>query len=305
MGRVVGNRRWWISCRECGHHGAIGGAFGFERVQAGEKERGFVMTAQRRNSSGQFKRCVKAVKRSGSAYDPNAVCAASERRRGLINGKRGKKNPLPLVAAEALETQALTPYQKKATAAGKQFQKRIGLKLNKGKRKNPSRRNPLEQSSEVYEGFHGRPSEKTVEITTRMHEHVYVAGLGELVALYVNPLNGGRQVKISGFETGKGKPAFLTSNEKRTQLYIEGGDQRVNLADFGIKSPIHESECLGELARIEYYTVKDHLGDEGGEAVYSHKFSKRCLPLVNYDTRNGLLSISGGKYTIEDEGITN
>jgi hypothetical protein len=293
----------------------------------------------RRNSSGQFERCVDAVSRSRSAYDPNAVCAASERRRGLINNGlfsspgrmykpkklakkkkltgweskttirsvkgRRKFNPLPLVAAEALETQALTPYQKKAAAAGKQFQKRIGLKLNKGKRKNPSRRNPLEQSSEVYEGFHGRPSEKTVEITTRMHEHVYVAGLGELVSLCVNPLNGGRQVKISGFETKSGKPAFLTSNEKRTQLYIDGGDQRVNLADFGIKSPIHESECLGELAAIEYYTVKDHLGSEGGEAVYNHKFSKRCLPLVNYDTRNGLLSISGGKYTIEDEGITN
>ena len=43
------------------------------------------MAARRRNSSGQFQRCVSAVRRSGSAYDPNAVCAASERRRGLIN----------------------------------------------------------------------------------------------------------------------------------------------------------------------------------------------------------------------------
>jgi hypothetical protein len=257
---------------------------------------------RRRNSSGQFQRCVTAVKRSGSAYDPNAVCAASERRRGLINSglkKRKKRNPLPLVAAEALETQALTPYQKKATRAAKGFQKKIGLKLNR--RKNP--RNPAEQSAEVYEGFHGRPSTETIEITTRVHEHVHVAGLGELVALYIHGRRG--TVKVSGFETKSGKPAFLTSNEKRTQLYIDGGDQWVNLDDFGIRNPIHESEVLGELVSIEYYTVKDHLGSEGGEAVYHHKFKKSCRPEILYDTRNGLLSLSGGDYTIEDEGITN
>ena len=367
------------------------------------------MAARRRNSSGQFQRCVSAVRRSGSAYDPNAVCAASERRRGLINpasyrGKsvadlermrvyaqaraydndwlirdRGRRdveaidkalknarkreakkgnpvafivqpstrragmwdlfvggihrvtkptkagaigyakriqkssgdrseivvrgNPLPLAAAEALETQALTPYQKKATSAAKGLQKKLGLKLNKGKRRRKNPRNPADAAAGVYEGFHGRPSTETIEITTRVHEHVHVAGLGELIALYIDGRRG--KVKVSGFETKNGNPAFLTSNEKRTQLYIDGGDQRVNLDDFGIRNPIHESEVLGELVSIEYYTVKDHLGREGGEAVYHHKFKKSCRPEILYDTRNGLLSLSGGDYTIEDEGITN
>ena len=222
---------------------------------------------------------------------------------GWNAAKKRKGNPLPLAAAEALETQALTPYQKKATSAAKGLQKKLGLKLNKGKRRRKNPRNPADAAAGVYEGFHGRPSTETIEITTRVHEHVHVAGLGELIALYIDGRRG--KVKVSGFETKNGNPAFLTSNEKRTQLYIDGGDQRVNLDDFGIRNPIHESEVLGELVSIEYYTVKDHLGREGGEAVYHHKFKKSCRPEILYDTRNGLLSLSGGDYTIEDEGITN
>ena len=61
---------------------------------------------------------------------------------------------------------------------------------------------------------------------------------------------------------------------------------------------------LGELARIEYYTTKDHLGDQGGEAIYNHPFKKKGRPFLIYDTRNGLLYVSGGQYTLPDEGIT-
>jgi hypothetical protein len=307
--------------------------------------------SQRRNSSGQFKRCVKAVSRRKSVRDASAVCAASERRRGLINpasyrGKsvadleqmrvfaevraydidwlvrdRGRRdvvaidkalknarkreakhgNPLPLVAAEALETQALTPYQKKATAAAKGFQKKIGLKLNR--RKNP--RNPANQAASVYEGLHGRPSSEVIEIITQIHEHQHVASYGELVALYIIPERGRGAVKLSGFETRKGFPAFLTTNEDRTQLFIDGGDQAVKLSVFGIREPIHETEVLGELAAVDYYTTKDHLGSQGGEAVYHHTFSKRRRPVVIYDTVNSLLYLAGGRYENLDEGITN
>jgi hypothetical protein len=44
--------------------------------------------------TGHFERCVEGVKRSGSAYDPEAVCAAQERRMGLMNPRRrGRRNP--------------------------------------------------------------------------------------------------------------------------------------------------------------------------------------------------------------------
>jgi hypothetical protein len=89
----------------------------------------------------------------------------------------------------------------------------------------------------------------------------------------------------------------------------------VDLEAFGITGPVHESEVLGKAIRIVYYTVKDHLGRDGGEANYKHKFGnekevkfkgarERRFPTVLYDTRNRLLSFAGGIYTIPDEGIS-
>lgn len=243
---------------------------------------------------GWFKRCVAGVKRSGSAVDPNAVCGAIEAR-----GK--KKNPVPLALAETVGGNILQPYGKQAAKEATKFRKRIGLKLNK--RKNP--RNPAGSASAVYEGFHGKPSEQWIEITTPIHEHKFLAALGELISLDIITATGGR-VTVKGFESA-GNPALLCSNERRNQMFIEGGDQTVNLKTFGIREPVHEKEVLGELNSIEYYTIKKHLGDEGGEAIYRHKLRShrfRRKPQVIYDTVNGLLSFAGGNYEVLDEGIT-
>ena len=286
-----------------------------------------------------------------------------------VRSKRWFSNPLPLVAAEALESSTFTPYQNEILKEARQIQKQMGLKLNrsrknstttsdvrsptststevrsptktststdaytsgnvtvtggagrgantrvsilqqkpagpkKGVRANP-RRNPSDQAADVYEGLHGRPSSEVVEIITQIHEHQHVASYGELVALFVIPERGRGAVKLSGFETRKGHPAYLTTNEGRTQLFVDGGDQAVKLSVFGIKAPIHETEVLGELQAVDYYTTKDHLGSQGGEAVYHHTFSKRRRPVVIYDTVNRLLYLAGGRYENLDEGITN
>lgn len=204
------------------------------------------------------------------------------------------------------------------------FRRGLGRKRKAGKpaskkrhsKRNP-KRNPKEAARAAYEGFHGRPSEQWVEIVTPIHEHSVVAGLGELTKLIVEAQNGGR-VTIKNFSL-PGRPCLLTMNEARTQLFVDGGDQSVNLADFGIYEPYHETETLGKVRNVYYYTVKDHLGDEGGEATYNHKFGgmrevrvrgklkrKRSpLPDLIYDVRNKLLHFSGGGYTLPDEGIAN
>jgi len=259
---------------------------------------------------GWFKRCMEGVKQSGGAYDPAAVCGAIEAR-GNRTGRQGqarrnkKGNPLPLAFVQAGEGSILTPYQKQATKEAQKLQKRLGLKLNGAKRRrNP--KNPADSASQLYEGFHGKPSEIWVESITPIHEHKYLAALGELVSLdIITPT--GRRVTVKGFEAG-GQPALLCSNEKRTQMFVEGGDQTVDLDTFGIRAPIHESEVLGELNSIEYYTIKKHLGKEGGEAVYRHKLKShrfRSKPEVIYDTVNGLISFAGGNYEVLDEGIDN
>ena len=108
--------------------------------------------------------------------------------------------------------------------------------------------------------------------------------------------------------------AVLATNEDKTQLFIEGGDQALNLREWGIRKP-HEMETIGQLVGISYFTDKTHLGDEGGEAVYVHKMRTTndngkhvtvkiaTYPDLIYDVRNEQLLISGGSYEILREGI--
>jgi hypothetical protein len=170
------------------------------------------------------------------------------------------------------------------------------------------RRNPASASAEVFEEFHGFAPSETITVTKKIHYHKHLAAAGALTHLDVWGIDGAGH-KISGF-----KGAFLAFNEKKNQLFVEGGDQAIDLEDFGIDSP-HELETLGRLTDIGYQTNKTHLGDEGGEAVYVHKFratnrnGKHVIvkiaryPDLIYDVRNEQLLFSGGSYEILREGI--
>lgn len=183
--------------------------------------------------------------------------------------------------------------------------------LRKQGRINP--RNPADAAREAYKGFHGRDSEEEVRIVTPIHYHKHTAGMGDVRMMQVLTDDGKARVKI---RFSKPYP-ILSMNEKRTQMFIDGGDQSLNLKDFGITDP-HENEVLGKLERIHYFTTKDHLGDEGGTAIFDHKFGKKEVgsgflmkrkfkktrqPTVTYDVPNQLIGIAGGGYTIPDEGI--
>lgn len=214
--------------------------------------------------------------------------------RGYSDGERGKarKNLVdPTVAA----------------MIGTEFSK-LGDKLRKR-----AGRNPAEAAADMYQKFHGRLSGEVVEITKEVFYHGNLAALGELQKLTVRA-NDGAVVDLEGF-----KGAILCSNERGTQLYIEDGDQAVKLSAFGIGKPYHDIEDLGEVLKLWYFTTKDHLGDQGGEASYHHRLSEEGKvrmqqdfgqrraprPRLVYDTSNRALGFAGGEYTVEDEGIKN
>lgn len=171
-----------------------------------------------------------------------------------------------------------------------------------GKRR--SKKNPSEFQSAVdaSEDFHGTEAHELIDVKTRIFEHDALADLGELISMDIRSINGGT-VHLKNFagarlaQSPKGYPC---------QLYIEGGDQEVDLAEFDITEP-HEKEVLGDLRKIKYYTIKHHLGKDGGEANYVHKLGENGgrLPEVIYDVLNKQLSIVGGDYTILPEGIDN
>lgn len=182
--------------------------------------------------------------------------------------------------------------------------KKVTLHLKRSKsgkftrRKNKGRANSVPDAEARYQSFHGRPSEQLVKVRTTLHTHDVLAGIGDLRKLKIKSANGRWKVTVKFL-----KPyPILSMNEAATQLYIEGGDQSVNLKDFGITTP-HEKEVLGHVTDVYYFTTKDHLRPEdGGTAVYHHKFGK-IKPTMVYDVRNQLMEFAGGGYTIPDEGI--
>lgn len=223
--------------------------------------------------SGAFERCVASVTARGTARSPRGVCAAAGRK------KYGSKK-----------------FAKMA-AAGK-------------RRAKATRANPVETAAERYEFFHGRPPDEVTEVTTRIHEHSVLSGIGKLKRLVILAVDGMHRVALKDF-----RGALLSQDEKGKQLFIEGGDQAVNLADFGITKP-HEREVLGAVEEIVYFTRKDHLTPEdGGRGNYAHPFGKKRegekyvpikggrLPIAAYDVRNKLISLIGGTYDLPEVGI--
>jgi len=69
------------------------------------------------------------------------------------------------------------------------------------------------------------------------------------------------------------------------------------------------------VVEIGYFTTKDHLGAEGGTAVYDHTFrttnqagqhvtiTVARYPDLIYRVRDEQMEFSGGSYTIRAEGI--
>lgn len=197
-----------------------------------------------------------------------------------VSERGGAVDPRAVCAAAGRKKYGKQQYQEMAEA---------------GKRRKKRRGNPADEAADAYEQFHGRPSEETVTITKQVHFHGHLAAIGKLEALHIETRDGSR-IKLKGF-----KGAILCQNEKGTQLFVEGGDQWIDTEAFGLSTP-HEKQDLGCVHRIEYFTTKDHLGSEGGTAVYVHDFEKPYPHLV-YDTENEQLEFVGGKYVILPEGI--
>lgn len=316
-----------------------------------------------RGSKGKFARCVEDVKARGSAYDPRAVCAASERKvygqkeltRRAIAGKRRAARGNPGTVTEwkkdfyrkGLEVGrkdrgASFPHFESGSAVSSQgdymaetavqyhgfpASKKSALSSEfvkgywdgqRGRRK----RNPADASAAAYEKFHGEPPTQYITVTEKIHYHGHLWTVGTLEGLKILTVDGTSQVKLSGF-----RGAILAANEQafaelsrtgkaRAQLFIKNGDQSVHLEDFGIDPDrAHEVETLGRATAVLYETNKVHLGDEGGDAVYEHKFRRTRegeaevkvrwarYPDVIYRVLDQRLEFAGGSYELIAEGI--
>jgi hypothetical protein len=270
----------------------------------------------KRNAGGRFARCVAQVSKRRGVVSPRGVCAAAGRKKygakkfaamaaaGKRKAKRkntgaagwrAKGHGTPGIATPDNVVKVSAPRKK--NAGKKKTAAKVRGRKNSGR--TPARRtNPLEAAKKVYRKFHGRDADNILTITEPMHVHKHLSGIGDLVGLQVLTHDGRAKVTLK-FDDG----AVLAQNEKRNQLFIRGGDQSVNLKDFGITGPHHELEDLGAVIWVSYFTRKDHLAPEdGGEAIYKHRFGRK-KPTLIYDTLNKKMELAGGGYDIPDEGI--
>lgn len=96
-------------------------------------------------------------------------------------------------------------------------------------------------------------------------------------------------------------PTILASNEAGTHLFIEGGDQSLDLGKVGLADQSKkETAIVGPVHYITYHSRKKFDGKEE-EHDYEHEFSEESngpRPQLRYDVKNRHMFLDGGMYYI-------
>ena len=156
-------------------------------------------------------------------------------------------------------------------------------------------------AEEMYQTFHGRPPAKIKHVTEQEDYPVDVADCGKLLQLDVilNGSSKATELKSTG-------NVRLWTTPDGGQLYFHGGDQRLDLDALGLADGLPKDHLeIGPVFKIHYLTSKDFHDFE--PVHYHHKFGEAGgrPPVLNYDTRNRRMYLSGGTYQVKREGIIN
>lgn len=172
-----------------------------------------------------------------------------------------------------------------------------------GHRKPNSRRrrsNPdeLAAAAKVYESFHGKPATSARTVEELHAERDTLAELGRLVSLEVER-EGDRRRFVLDF-----RGVTLACSPDGGQLYFVGGDQALDLAALGLSKSLPKDHItVGRAVQITYHTRKGFHNFEGVD--YYHRLGEKggTPPLLQYDTLNKRLYVTGGTYQVRPEGI--
>lgn len=251
-------------------------------------------------------------------------------------GKRRNPTPVELGRMRVLRIR-LERERNSQKPSAKKIEKMMAEYRELEKKPNP-RRNPEAAAKSMREAFTGLPSKKSVIVARDIHVHGHLAKIGELVELRGKTVKGekfeidftrasnprrkakgigrkvagwvGRRAKaVAGVVGGlqrtwinpKAKgPVLLASNEAGSHLFIEGGDQSLDLSKVGLDAKGKESVIVGPVTHVTYHARKKFDGKEE-EHDYEHKFSEDSggpLPQLRYDVKNKHLFLDGGVYHI-------
>lgn len=167
------------------------------------------------------------------------------------------------------------------------------------------KRNPEDAAEELYEKFHGAPSEESIVVEEEHHYHSNLTALGVLIELKVKTVPGPRAT-LRFSHKNEEDTVYLASNEAGTQLFFENGDQQIDLEAMGFDSKManRDSVVIGSLRTVVYRTRKKFDRMESVDYVHQMGEESKQFPVLLYDTINQKLSVSGGAYEILAPGIT-
>jgi hypothetical protein len=186
---------------------------------------------------------------------------------------------------------------KRKPAPKKQAKRPAAKKAKKAAKKR--RRNPAETGDAMYERFHGRAPERTIEHRQKLSYRDEFAELGKLLELRFRLYGIAQPVPLREFGACQ-----VTCTPDGKNIYLLGGNQKVDLSTLGIASD-KDYVQLGECTYISYLTRKGFHHFEPIE--YQHKFGEEngIRPVLAYDTVNRVLFLLGGDYQCRPEGIVN
>ncbi len=163
------------------------------------------------------------------------------------------------------------------------------------------------EAAEVFEMFHGEPSDGTLSYEETVFEPDYYTGLGDLVSLkVVTPKN--KEVEISAPDPNRfdaHQVVKLACAADRKQLYFIGGDQALDTAKLGFTDRQTKHHMLiGVLVEVTYQTRKKF--HKFKLTDYYHGLGEKSgnQPILIYDPFSQKLGVAGGNYLVEDVGIT-
>jgi hypothetical protein len=144
------------------------------------------------------------------------------------------------------------------------------------------------------------PRRKSKDIVSRVGKKTS-GWLGRRAKSISKMVGGFSDAWINGKRRNPNGPTILASNEAGSHLFIESGDQSVNLAALGLgELAKKEMATIGDVHYVTYHARKKFDGKEE-EHDYEHEFSedsKGPRPTLRYDVRNKHLYLDGGVYHV-------
>lgn len=163
-----------------------------------------------------------------------------------------------------------------------------------------ARRRPNQEPSaaELSEQFHGRPVREVTAVMETVRTRTELAQLGRLLELIV--LTDEDRYLSLPFER---RGVELCASPSGGQLYLVGGNQRLDLESVDVEATGKDDLEIGELVAVVYHSRKGFHAFEPTEYVHEFGEESGFRPRLCYDALNCALRITGGNYQVKPEGI--